>query len=103
MAELGRKRLIKRIDWYIITKFLGTYFLCIALIVAISVVFDFNEHIDDLKDAPVKEMLFDYYLNFIPYYANLFSPLFVFIAVIFFTSKGLVKKSRTPSLKPSIA
>ena len=51
MAELGRKRLIKRIDWYIITKFLGTYFLCIALIVAISVVFDFNEHIDDLKDA----------------------------------------------------
>ena len=87
MAELGRKRLIKRIDWYIITKFLGTYFLCIALIVAISVVFDFNEHIDDLKDAPVKEMLFDYYLNFIPYYANLFSPLFVFIAVIFFTSK----------------
>lgn len=79
--------MLKRIDWYLIRKFLGTYFLCIALIVAISVVFDFNEHIDDLKEAPLKELLFDYYLNFIPYYANLFSPLFVFIAVIFFTSK----------------
>lgn len=80
-------KLIKKIDWYIIKKFLGTYFLCIMLIVAISVVFDFSEKIDKLKDATTSEVLFDYYLNFIPYYANLFSPLFVFISVIFFTSK----------------
>ena len=81
------KKLLKLLDWYIIKKFLGTYFFSIALIVAISVVFDFNEHIDKLKDASLSEVLFDYYLNFIPYFANLFSPLFVFIAVIFFTSK----------------
>lgn len=87
MATLDRRRLLKRVDKYIILKFLGTYFLCIALIVAISVVFDYNEHIDDLKEAPLKELLFDYYLNFIPFYANQFSSLFVFIAVIFFTSK----------------
>jgi len=80
-------RLLKRLDWYIIKKFLGTYFFSIILIIAISVVFDFNEHIDKLKEATVHEVIFDYYLNFIPYFANLFSPLFVFIAVIFFTSK----------------
>ncbi len=82
-----RFKIVNRLDRYIIGKFLGTYFLCIILIVAISVVFDYSEHIDKLKEAPVSELLFDYYLNFIPYYANLFSPLFVFIAVIFFTSK----------------
>lgn len=79
--------MVNRLDRYIIGKFLGTYFLCIILIVAISVVFDFSEHIDKLKEATTHELIFDYYLNFIPYYANLFSPLFVFIAVIFFTSK----------------
>lgn len=84
---MKRRFLLKRLDWYIIWKFLLTYFLCIALIVAISVVFDYNEHIDKLKEASAYEVWFQYYLNFIPYFANLFSPLFVFIAVIFFTSK----------------
>lgn len=83
----GNFRLTTKLDRYIMKKFLGTYFLCIILIIAISVVFDFSEHVDKLKEAPLKEILFDYYLNFIPYYANLFSQLFVFIAVIFFTSK----------------
>src|SRR5574344_2281024 len=78
---------LKKLDWYIIKKFLGTYFFSIALIVAIAVVFDYNEHIDKLKYASTFDILFKYYLNFIPYFANLFSPLFVFIAVIFFTSK----------------
>ena len=61
-------RMIKLIDGYIIRKFIGTYFYSIILIISISIVFD-------------------YYANFVPYFANLFSPLFVFIAVIFFTSK----------------
>jgi lipopolysaccharide export system permease protein len=61
----------------------------IVLIMSISVVFDINEKIDKFmtNNAPLKDIIFDYYINFIPYYANLFSPLFVFIAVIFFTSK----------------
>ncbi len=42
------------------------------------------------KEAPVKAIIFDYYLNFIPYFATLFAPLFVFISVIFFTSKMAV-------------
>jgi lipopolysaccharide export system permease protein len=80
---------IKRLDRYIIVKFLGTYFFSIALIIAIAVVFDINSYIDKFitNHAPVKAIIFDYYMNFIPYYSNLFSPLFVFIAVIYFTSK----------------
>lgn len=82
-------RLLKRLDWYIMKKFLGTYVFAIALIISIAVVFDFNEKQDRFMshNAPWSAIIFDYYLNFIPYFANLFSPLFVFIAVIFFTSK----------------
>ena len=80
---------MKRIDRYIIAKFLGTYFFSIVLIISIGVVFDFNENIDRFTEsqAPWRAIVMDYYLNFIPYYANLFSALFVFISVIFFTSK----------------
>lgn len=80
---------LKRIDWYIIKQFLGTYIFAIILIISISVVFDINEKIDKFlnPDVPLSAIIFDYYLNFIPYFANLFSPLFTFIAVIFFTSR----------------
>lgn len=82
-------KFIRRIDWYIIKKFLGTYFFSIALIISIAVVFDVNEWIDNFinNKAPIKAIIFEYYANFIPYFSNLFSPLFVFISVIFFTSK----------------
>jgi lipopolysaccharide export system permease protein len=83
---------IKLIDKYIIRKFLGTFFFCLLLILTIAVVFDFAEKIDNFmeKQAPIKAIIFDYYLNFIPYFAMLFAPLFVFISVIFFTSKMAV-------------
>ena len=82
-------KLLSKLDKYIIAKYLGTYFFSIALIISIAVVFDFNEHIDRFVDAqiPLGTILFDYYIYFIPYYSNLFSQLFVFISVIFFTSK----------------
>jgi len=77
------------LDWYIIKKFIGTYIYAIALIISISIVFDYNEHMSKFttNHAPWKAIIFDYYANFVPYFSNLFSPLFVFIAVIFFTSK----------------
>lgn len=86
---LNPKRYIKILDWYIIKKFIGTYFYSIALIISISIVFDINENLAKFTQyqAPLKAIVFDYYMNFVPYFANLFSPLFVFIAVIFFTSK----------------
>ncbi len=80
-------KLLKKIDIYIIKKFLGTYIFAILLILAITVMFDINEKLDSFLKAPLNETVFDYFLNFLPYFANLFSPLFIFIAVIFFTSK----------------
>jgi lipopolysaccharide export system permease protein len=70
-------------------KFLGTYFLSITLILTIAIIFDLTEKLDNFYDhnAHLKAIIFDYYLNFIPFYMNMFSPLFTFISVIFFTSK----------------
>ena len=84
-----RKIGLKRIDTYIIKKFLGTYFYSIVLILSIAVVFDLTEKLDNFFDnnAPLKAIVFVYYMGFIPFYMNMFSPLFTFIAVIFFTSK----------------
>ena len=80
---------LKRIDRYIIKKFLSTYIFLIAIVILIAIIFDYNEKIDKFTQSHVsfERIIFDYYLNFIPYSSNLFSPLFVFIAVIFFTSK----------------
>lgn len=84
---------INILDRYLIKKFIGTYFFSILLIIAIVIVFDFNEKIDKLTVANKEfgiswgRIFVDYYLNTIPYFANLFSSLFVFISVIFFTSK----------------
>lgn len=79
--------MFKIIDKYIIRKFLGTYFFAIVLILAITVMFDINDKFDSFLKAPLKATVFDYFLNFLPYFANQFSPLFTFIACIFFTSK----------------
>ena len=86
---INPRRYLKVLDWYIIRKFIGTYFFSITLIISISIVFDANENLAKFAQfhAPFKAIVFDYYANFIPYFANLFSPLFVFIAVIFFTSR----------------
>jgi len=77
------------IDKYILKKFLKTFFVSITLILLIFIVFDVKEKINTYTTdhIPLKEIVFDYYLMFIPYYANLFSPLFTFITVIFFTAK----------------
>ena len=80
---------LKILDIYVIRKFLSTFLLSIALILAIVVIFDLSEKIDDFLEsgAKLKAILFDYYLNFIPYFAVLFSSLFAFLAVIYFTSR----------------
>ncbi len=80
---------MKLIDWYIFKKYIGTFIYAISLLIIIVIIFDISENIEDFlkKNAPVKEIMFDYYLNFIPYFINLFIYLFTFISVIFFTSK----------------
>ena len=79
----------RKIDLYIVSKFITTFFVALLLIIGIVIIFDISEKIDNfvVKEAPLHAIVFDYYLNFIPYFMNMFSPLFVFITVIFFTSK----------------
>jgi len=80
---------MKIIDKYIIKKFLGTFFFAIVLIIGLAIVIDITEKLDDFieEEVTIKQILFTYYVNFIPYYINLFMFLFVFISVVFFTSK----------------
>lgn len=78
-----------KLDRYILLKYLKTFLLAMVLIIVIVITFDVSEKLDDFLGghAPFKEIVFSYYLNFIPGFVNLYSPLFIFISVIFFTSK----------------
>jgi lipopolysaccharide export system permease protein len=82
-------KLLTKLDRYILKKFLGTFVVSILLIILIVIVFDISEKIEDFlkPDITLHEIIFDYYLNFVPYFVNLFSHLFTFIAVIYFTSR----------------
>jgi len=88
LTNLVRSFEVKRIDRYIITKFLSTYIFLIAIVILIAIIFDYNEKIDKFTQSHVsaQKIVLDYYLSFIPYFINLFSPLFVFISVILFTT-----------------
>jgi lipopolysaccharide export system permease protein len=80
---------MKILYWYIIKKFFLTFLLIIGMFILIAIVFDFAEKIEDFvkNDAPLEAIIFQYYMNFIPVLLNLFSPLFIFIAAIYFTSR----------------
>ncbi|MBR3406546.1 MAG: LptF/LptG family permease [Bacteroidales bacterium] len=81
--------MIKRLDWYIIRKFVVTFFMSLLFLAVLIIIFDISEKIDDFvrKEVPIREIAFDYYLNFVPFFMNQYSPMFVFLTVIFFTSK----------------
>ena len=80
---------MKKIDLYIFKKFIGTFFFAIAMLVVIVIVFDVSENMDSLlrHNAPWQRVVVDYVIMSIPYYMNLFIHLFVFISVVYFTSK----------------
>ena len=80
---------IRKLDAYIIRKFLMTFFMSILFLAAITIIFDISEKIDDFvrHEVPVRSIIFDYYVNFLPYFINKYAPMFVFLTVIFFTSK----------------
>ena len=77
------------LDRYIIKKFLSTFFVAIMLIIAIILIFDLSEKLGKFMEnqIPIKKIIVDYYFSFIPFFANIFMSLFVFISIIFFTSK----------------
>ncbi len=82
-------KLLKTLDRYIIKKFLVTFFFAIFLLSAIAIVIDITEKIDDFisNNAPLHAIVFDYYLNFIPWIGLMLAPIFVFISVVYFTSR----------------
>lgn len=83
------KRNYPLIDRYILGKYLKTFLMWLVIIIVIVITFDVSEKLDDFirNNAPLNEIIFKYYLNFIPNFFNLYGPLFVFISTLFFTSK----------------
>ena len=80
---------MRKLDWYIFKKYIGTFFFAISLLIVVVIVFDVSENIDCFikNNASLYEVVFHYYLPFIPYFIYLFIYLFTFISVVFFTSK----------------
>jgi lipopolysaccharide export system permease protein len=80
---------LKLIDKYILKKFLTTYVFTVLIMVSVILVIDFTEKNDDFikHSVPISEIIFDYYIHLIPFYANMLSPITVFIATVFVTSK----------------
>ena len=87
--QIMKELRVKKLDWYIFKSFILTFFIALILIIGIVIIFDISEKINDFvkNEAPLKAIIVDYYLNFIPYFINMFSPLFVFITVVFYTSR----------------
>lgn len=81
--------MFKILDRYIIKKYLITFFFMLGVIMLLAMVFDLSERLGDFiqKEAPIRAIIFDYYLSFVIYFGNLFSPLITFVAVIWFTAK----------------
>jgi lipopolysaccharide export system permease protein len=86
---MRRWLVLKKLDLYIMRKFVSAYLLSITALSVLIVVFDLSERIDDFveKKAPLDAIMFDYFGTMLPFFINNFSALFAFIAVIFFTSK----------------
>jgi lipopolysaccharide export system permease protein len=80
---------MQKLDWYILKKLLVSFFFCLLLFTVIAVAVDSSEKTDDFIKAKLSTMgiIKEYYLGFVPYIWGLLFPLFVFIAVIFFTSR----------------
>jgi len=84
-----KKAHLNLLDWYLIKKFLGTFLFTVMIAIVIVIVFDLSEKIDKFvaNNVSLYEIVFDYYGGFIPWIANTFAPLLVFVSAIFFTSK----------------
>ena len=96
---------MKKLDLFIIKKFLTTFFFILGIIMSIAIVIDISEKIDDFlkNNPPLDELVLDYYINFVFYYANLFSPLLIFLTVIIFTSQMAYKSEIVAILSSGVS
>ena len=81
--------MLKILDKYIIRKFLSTFFFMLAVIMLLATVFDLSDKLSEFieNDATASEVIFEYYVNFILFYSNMFSSMIIFVSVIWFTAK----------------
>lgn len=79
---------MKILDWYIVKRYIGTFVTMLLLFIPIGITVNLAEKIDKIlaNEVPFIEVAI-YYLNFTVYFANLLFPLFLFLSVIWFTSK----------------
>lgn len=79
---------MKILDWYILKRYFVTFFVMLLLFVPIGIMVDLSEKVDKMieRKVPTSEIIF-YYLDFTVYFANLLFPIFLFLSVIWFTSK----------------
>ena len=96
---------MKKIDRYIVGKYISTFIFMMGMVIALTVLVDLVEKIDDFIDRQVsaKDVIFGYYANFIPYYANLLAPVCIFLSVIFFTSRLASRTEIVPMLSAGIS
>lgn len=79
---------MKIIDKYIIRKYLSTFFIMFGLFIPIGIMVDFAEKVDKFREKEIPiDLIFNYYVDFIWYFGNQLYPVFLFLAVIFFTSR----------------
>ena len=81
---------MKKLDWYILKRYLVTFLFTLLILIPIAVAIDISQRVDKFlahSDLGVGQIIDEYYKNFIIYYSNTFMPLALFIAVILFTSK----------------
>lgn len=92
----------RKLDWYIGLRFLRTFLFSVLLVVVVIVVIDLSEKIGNIVEnhTPIRGLIFDYYLNFIPWVINVASPIFIFLSVILFTS-SLTQKSEVIAILSS--
>ncbi len=81
--------MLKILDRYIIRKFLTTFFFMLGVIMILATVFDLADKLTEFleNDASASEVIFEYYVNFILFYSNMFSSMIIFVSVIWFTAK----------------
>ena len=93
--------MLKILDRYIIRKFLATFFFMLGVIMILAMVFDLADKLGEFIEmgAPASEIIFEYYVNFILFYANMFSSMIIFVSVIWFTAKMAQDKEIIPIWK----
>jgi lipopolysaccharide export system permease protein len=96
---------LKKVDLYITRQYLLTFFFILGMVLAICLLVDFVEKIDEFidKDPPIEELIFDYYLNFIPFWGNLLTPICIYLGVIFFTSRMASRTELIPLLGAGVS